>query len=417
MAGVSGGGGFVLLFLFLSLSIGISMLVAEMLIGHTTNKNTTEAFKELDPSPKKRWGYAGITLIGGPFILTFYSIVLGWVVYYLFVVSFNLPQDIATSEAEFRNLLNNSILYQTLGFTAVLAITGWVVSRGIKNGIEKLNFVLMPLLFVIFIGLLIYTMSMPSFGRAFDFMFDFAPSKITLKVFIDSLGQVFFSLSLGVGTIITYAAFTQKNENLLKSSLWVVIPGILISLIAGLMIFTFIFQYGGSEEQGSGLVFISLPLVFGQMGITGEVISILFLVALMFAGITSTVSLLEPFVVYLIERFAFTRFVATLVVSAVVYIFGILIIFSFNANYAKTLTFLNKDLFGWADFMTSSVLMPLGGLFSIVFVGYVIGKKQAYQFTKNFLSERLFNIWFFLIRYVIPLVIIVILISQLWHSF
>lgn len=416
MAGSSGGSAFVIFYLFLTLTIGISMLLSDMLIGNRGRKDMVSCYEDLH---KKTFAskMSAVFLLGGPIILSFYSVVLGWVLYYLFVVSFNLPTTLKESQDIFSQLKDYSIWWQILGFSFCLILTSWIVSFGIKKGIEKLNFVLMPLLFIIFIGLLIYAMSMPSFGRAFDFMFDFAPSKITLKVFIDSLGQVFFSLSLGVGTIITYAAFTQKNENLLKSSLWVVIPGILISLIAGLMIFTFIFQYGGSEEQGSGLVFISLPLVFGQMGITGEIVSVLFLVALMFAGITSTVSLLEPCVVYLIERFSFTRFVATLVVSVAVYIFGILIIFSFNANYAKTLTFLNKDLFGWADFMTSSVLMPLGGLFSIVFVGYVIGKKQAYQFSKNFLSERLFNIWFFLIRYVIPLVIIVILISQLWHSF
>lgn len=412
MAGVSGGGGFVLLFLFLSLSIGISMLVAEMLIGHTTNKNTTEAFKELDPSPKKRWGYAGITLIGGPFILTFYSIVLGWVVYYLFVVSFNLPQDIATSEAEFRNLLNNSILYQTLGFTAVLAITGWVVSRGIKNGIEKLNFVLMPLLFIIFIGLLIYAMSMPSFGKAFDFMFAFKFKDITPNVLVASLGQVFFSLSLGVGIIITYSASANEKQNLLKSAFWVVIPGILISLIAGLMIFTFVFEYGADISEGAGLVFVSLPLIFGQMGIVGNIISVLFLVALGFAGITSTISLLEPSVKYVIDRFHLSRFISTWIITLAIYIVGILLIFSLNVDYKSDLTFFGKSLFDWADFSSSAIVMPLGGFLSVIFVGWVVGKQRVYEFSKHFLSKRMFNVWFFILRYIAPLVVIVIWIAK-----
>lgn len=416
MTGSNGGSAFVVLYLFLTLTIGISMLLSDMVIGNRGRKNMVSCFEDLY---KKNLvtKLSGIFLLGGPIIMSFYSVVLGWVLYYLFVVSFNLPTTLLQSQQMFSDLKDSSIYWQFLGFSFCLILTSWIVCFGIKKGIEKLNFVLMPLLFIIFIGLLIYAMSMSSFGEAFKFMFDFAPEKITLKVLLESLGQVFFSLSLGVGTIITYAAFTHQKENLLKSSLWVVIPGILISLIAGLMIFTFIFEYGGSPEQGDGLVFISLPLVFRQMGISGEIISILFLVALMFAGITSTVSLIEPSVVYLMERFHIRRFFATFFVSFCVFVLGILIIFSLNTDYSATLTFLNKNIFAWADFITSSVLMPLGGLFSIVFVGYVIGRKRAYEFTKDFLSQKMFNVWFFLVRYVIPLVIIIILVSQILHSF
>ncbi|MDO7253006.1 sodium-dependent transporter [Helicobacter cappadocius] len=417
MAGVSGGGGFVLLFLFLSLSIGISMLVGEMLIGYTTNKNTTEAFKELDPSPKKRWGYAGITLIGGPFILTFYSIVLGWVAYYLFVVSFNLPTDVGASEAEFNYLLTQSILPQILGFTAVLGITGWVVSKGIKNGIEKLNFVLMPLLFIIFIGLLIYAMTMPSFSKAFDFMFAFKLKDITPNVLVASLGQVFFSLSLGVGIIITYSASASEKQNLLKSAFWVVIPGILISLIAGLMIFTFVFEYGAKVSEGAGLVFVSLPLIFGQMGIVGNVISVLFLVALGFAGITSTISLLEPSVKYIIDRFALSRFVATWIIALAIYIVGIVMIFSLNVDYKNDLTFFGKSLFDWADFSSSAIVMPLGGFLSVIFVGWIVGKQRVYEFSKHFLSKKMFEVWFFILRYIAPLVVIVIWVAKFIELF
>ncbi|PAF42659.1 sodium-dependent transporter [Helicobacter sp. 11S03491-1] len=417
MAGVMGGGGFVVLFLFLSLTIGISMLVAEMVIGHTAGKNTTDSFKELDPNPKKRWGYAGITLIGGPFILTFYSIVLGWVLYYLFVVSFGLPQDIGTSEAEFDDLLANSIWWQILGLSVVLGITGWVVSRGIKNGIEKLNLVLMPLLFVIFIGLLIYAMSMPSFGRAFNFMFAFRFEDITTNVLIAALGQMFFSLSLGVGIIITYSASTHKKQNLLKSAFWVVIPGVLISLVAGLMIFTFVFQYEGKVAQGAGLVFVSLPLVFAKMGLVGNVVSILFLVALAFAGITSTISLLEPSVMYIIDRFRLRRSYVTWLLVLGIYMVGLLLILSSNKHYQSDLTFFHKSLFDWVDFSSSAIVMPLGGFLSVIFVGWVIGKNRVYEFSKHFLSREMFEVWFFIIRYIAPLVVIVIWVAKIIESF
>ncbi|PAF46523.1 sodium-and chloride-dependent transporter [Helicobacter sp. 12S02634-8] len=417
MAGVSGGGGFVILFLFLSLSIGVAMLVAEMVIGHSTKTNTTEAFKALDPSPKKRWGYAGITLIGGPFILTFYSIVLGWVLYYLFVVSFDLPQEISASEMRFNHLLSDGLWSQILGFSGVLAITGWVVSRGIKDGIEKLNFVLMPLLFVIFIGLLVYAMGMPSFGKAFDFMFAFRLEDITTNVLVASLGQVFFSLSLGVGIIITYAASTHKKQNLLKSAIWVVVPGILISLIAGLMIFTFVFEYGAQVSQGPGLVFVSLPLVFGKMGLVGNVISVLFLCALGFAGITSTISLLEPSVMYIIDRFKIKRFSATWLVVLAIYICGLLLILSLNKDYAPSLTYFHKSLFDWVDFSSSAIVMPLGGFLSVVFVGWVIGRERVYALSAHFLSPKMFALWYFILRYIAPLVVLVIWLAKILEIF
>ncbi|PAF46524.1 sodium-and chloride-dependent transporter [Helicobacter sp. 12S02634-8] len=413
MAGSNGGSAFVVLYLFLTLSVGVSMLLADMMIGNQGRKDAVSCYKKLDTSPYQCWRISGIFLIGGPLVLSFYAVVLGWVLYYLFIVSFNLPVSLEQSQAQFSTLKDQSIAWQVGGFSVCLFVTAWIVSKGIKDGIEKLNFVLMPLLFVIFIGLLVYAMGMPSFGKAFDFMFAFQPEKITLNVLIASLGQVFFSLSLGVGTIITYASCTRSDENLLKSSLWVVVPGILISLIAGLMIFTFIFEYGGTPQEGAGLVFISLPLVFAAMGLAGNVISVLFLAALIFAGITSTVSLLEPFVMYLINRFGFSRVRATFWVSLGVYVIGLLVIISLNAQYASVLSFWGRDIFGWIDFITSSVLMPLGGLFSMVFVSWVIGKKRAYSFCKHFLSPRLFALWFFIVRYIAPIVILAILLLHL----
>ncbi|PAF47957.1 sodium-and chloride-dependent transporter [Helicobacter sp. 12S02232-10] len=410
MAGSNGGSAFVMLYLFLTLTVGVSMLLADMIIGNQGQKDMVSCYERLDKTRYKFWKISGIFLIGGPIILSFYAVVLGWVLYYLFVVSFDLPLSLEYSKSQFANLRDQSIFWQVGGFSICLFLTAWIVSRGIKDGIEKLNFVLMPLLFVIFIGLLIYAMFMPSFNRAFDFMFEFHPEKIDLNVIIASLGQVFFSLSLGVGTIITYASFTKRNENLLKSSLWVVIPGILISLIAGLMIFTFIFEYGGTPEEGAGLVFVSLPLIFGKMGLAGNVISVLFLCALAFAGITSTVSLLEPFVLFLINRFNFGRLGATFLVSFIVYVIGLLVIFSLDKGYANSLTFFDRDIFGWTDFITSSVLMPLGGLFSVIFVGWVIGKQRVYECSKHFLSKRMFEVWFFIVRFIAPLVILVILI-------
>ncbi|WQX92990.1 sodium-dependent transporter [Helicobacter pylori] len=412
MVGHNGGSAFVLLYLVLTLSLGIAMLLVEMLIGNLGKKDIVSNYQILDPKRKKYYHFTSFFILGGPLILSFYAVVLGWVLYYLFVVTFDLPKDLEQAKMQFSMLQNGSLIWPVIGFSACLLPTIWFVSRGIEEGIEKLNVVLMPLLFVIFIGLLIYAMTLESMPKALHFLFNFEIQKIDFKVVMDALGQMFFSLSLGVGTIITYSAFTPKKENLFKSSLFIVLPGILISLIAGVMIFTFVFEYHADVSQGPGLVFISLPLTFAKMGISGQIVSLFFFMALVFAGITSTVSLVEPLALYLINRFNFSRLQASLWIGVVVYVLGVLVILSMNERYAKFLSFAHKSVFGWLDFITSSFLMPLGGLFSVLFVGWVLNKKRSFLATKHFFNINAFKAWHFSVRFIAPVVILAIFILQ-----
>ncbi|RVZ62668.1 sodium-dependent transporter [Helicobacter pylori] len=412
MVGHNGGSAFVLLYLVLTLSLGIAMLLVEMLIGNLGKKDVVSNYQILDPKRKKYYLFTSFFILGGPLILSFYAVVLGWVLYYLFVVTFDLPKDLEQAKMQFSMLQNGSLIWPVIGFSACLLPTIWFVSRGIEEGIEKLNVVLMPLLFVIFIGLLIYAMTLESMPKALHFLFNFEIQKIDFKVVMDALGQMFFSLSLGVGTIITYSAFTPKKENLFKSSLFIVLPGILISLIAGVMIFTFVFEYHADVSQGPGLVFISLPLTFAKMGISGQIVSLFFFMALVFAGITSTVSLIEPLALYLINRFNFSRLQASLWIGVVVYVLGVLVILSMNERYAKFLSFAHKSVFGWLDFITSSFLMPLGGLFSVLFVGWILNKKRSFLATKHFFNINAFKAWHFSVRFIAPVVILAIFILQ-----
>ncbi len=412
MVGHNGGSAFVLLYLALTLSLGIAMLLVEMLIGNLGKKDVVSNYQILDPKRKKYYPFTSFFILGGPLILSFYAVVLGWVLYYLFAVTFDLPKDLEQAKMQFSMLQNGSLIWPVIGFSACLLPTIWFVSRGIEEGIEKLNVVLMPLLFVIFIGLLIYAMTLESMPKALHFLFNFEIQKIDFKVVMDALGQMFFSLSLGVGTIITYSAFTPKKENLFKSSLFIVLPGILISLIAGVMIFTFVFEYHADVSQGPGLVFISLPLTFAKMGISGQIVSLFFFMALVFAGITSTVSLVEPLALYLINRFNFSRLQASLWIGVVVYVLGVLVILSMNERYAKFLSFAHKSVFGWLDFITSSFLMPLGGLFSVLFVGWILNKKHSFLATKHFFNINAFKAWHFSVRFIAPVVILAIFILQ-----
>ncbi|WP_442778085.1 sodium-dependent transporter [Helicobacter sp. 'CLO3_human'] len=412
VTGTSGGGAFVLLYLAITFIIGISLIIAEMIIGNRGKKNVQDSFNVLDPTQSKKWKWAGFFIISGPVILTYYCIVLGWVIYYLVMLSFNLPSSLEESQNLFEGLLMQNTLAQIVCLFSIVAITAYFVARGIKSGIESLNFVLMPLLFIIFIGLLFYAMTLPSFGQGLYFMFNFDFSKITSKVLIDALGQSFFSLSIGLCIIITYAATTDEKQNLFSSAMWVVIPGIVISLIAGVMIFTFVFEHNAEPSGGAGLIFITLPLVFKEMGLAGNIICLLFMIGLAFAGISSTVSLLEPSVKWLEEKTSLNRISATCILSAIIFIVGIVLLFSLNPN--NHLSIMGKSLFDWTDWISANILLTLGGLASCIFVGWVLNKNTLRDFTQHYFNDFAFNIWLFSLRYLAPVTIIVILIYNIF---
>lgn len=415
MAGQNGGSAFILLFLIISVAVGVSMLIAEMLVGNRTQKNAQDAFYELDESSHKRWHWVGFTIIGGPIILTFYCIVLGWVVYYLGMVSFHLPTNMNDSKELFGHLTQN-ISAQIISFAVVMILTSYFVAKGVKSGIERLNFTLMPLLFIIFFGLLIYAMTLDHFSESVAFMFTPDFSKITPKVLIDSMGQVFFSLSLGIGIIVTYSAFTEKQQNLFSAAMWVLIPGIIISIIAGLMIFTFVFEYGTKDDvgAGAGLVFITLPVLFGKMGTIGSIICLLFMIGLGFAGLSSTISLLEPAVKWLEDKTGKSRVMLSWLVSIAVFLVGSVLILSLNNEY-KGLTIAGKTLFDWMDWLSANVIMTLGGLLATIFVGYAIKTEHLREWTKHYFTPTMFRFWLFSIRILAPLMVSAIFIYNFYN--
>lgn len=416
IAGENGGGAFVLFYLFLALFVGIAMLIGEMLIGNKGKANAFKSYEALAPSSCKKWKYAGLSLIGGPIILSFYAIVLGWVFYYLCKVSFSLPTDMESSNAIFTHLYTQGFLEQNLGFIFVMLVSGWVISRGVKKGIEMLNLILTPLLFIIFFGLLLYAMSMESFPKALSFMlsFDIEGVKKALQpdVFINSLGQVFFSLSLGVGIIITYAASSQDNQNLLKSALWIVLSGVVIAIMAGLMIFTFVYEYDGAVGEGVGLIFKTLPVMLSHLGILGNVIAFLFLLAFSFAGITSAISLLEPAVMYVSESLGWSRARATWSIVLATLALGELIIASICTPLSEILSFKGKSLMDIVEFLSANIIMTLGGLLAVIFIGWVVPKGNLRNFTQSFFTPAMFALWYGIMRYIAPFITIVILIAM-----
>lgn len=421
MVGDNGGSAFVLLFLAISIVIGGAMLIAEMLIGQYGRTNVPDSFKVITGNKDTKWRFVGITLIGGPIILTFYCAVLGWILYYLVSVSFNLPINFEDSQAIFVALSssNDKLGYQVLCLFIILFTTAYSIANGIKS-IEKLNFVLMPLLFFIFMSLLIYAFCLPSFGQAFDFMFNLDISKINSSVLIAAMGQVFFSLSIGAGSIITYAAHSDKEQNLLSSALWILFPGIFISLVAGLVIFTFIFEYNTASipSAGPGLVFMALPLAFAKFGFLGNCLYAIFMIGLLFAGISSTVSLLEPCVKYLEDKTKYSRKSIAYGLTLFIFIIGIIVVLSMNENYSSLLTFFGKSLFDWADWISANLILTWGAFFGSLFIGYFIPKDRTREWTKGyFKSELSFFIWRSSLRVLAPLMVVVIFCSNIISLF
>ncbi|NOQ32262.1 MAG: sodium-dependent transporter [Helicobacteraceae bacterium] len=401
IAGEYGGGAFVIMYLLTVLVIGFSIMIAEMFIGYEGRSDGVTCFENLDHAKPSIWRFGGFMGLSGLFVMIFYSVVIGWIFNYIVIALTSLPANVTEAERVFNTMLNTDIVTQLFYHTIAFIIITYVLLKGIKGGIEKLNYVLMPLLMLIIGGMFLYATTLDSFGAAVDFMFKADFSKINSEAFVVAVGHAFFTLSLGMGAILTYSASLPKGSNLIKSSLYVVAIDTAIALAAGLMLFTFLFQYGAEPAKGPGLVFISLPAIFYEMGIIGNFFAVIFFVALAFAGLTSAVSLTEPMVQYFISRWNFSRLKAALSMGLFFYLVGIVALLSNIDTYESSLTFFGNNFFDLVDFVTAAIMLPLGGLIMSIFVGFVVEKQRVEKVLKEPLG-KFFELWYFSIRYVAP---------------
>lgn len=413
ISGEHGGGAFVFVYLITVLMIGFTILIAEMLIGYLGRRNAVSSFAALAPKCKNGWKWAGMLGIGtGLLIMTFYSVVIGWILHYIGVTLSGLPTSVAQAEALFGSMLKEAIgtqlLYHTLSFLIIVT----VLMRGIKAGIERLNLVLMPILFLIVGVMFLYALSLDGFAKAWAFMFAPNWDKLGSEAFVVAVGHAFFTLSLGMGAMLTYAASLPKNGDLVKNSLIVVALDTFIALIAGLALFTFLYEYGSLPAKGPGLVFISLPSVFYAMGTLGNLFALLFFTALAFAGLTSAVSLVEPMVQYLMDRYGRSRLTSVLLTGGFFYLVGIVALLSNTDAFGGMLTFGSKNFFDWVDFITSSIMLPLGGLLMAIFVGYVLPKSEVFAALHESMG-RAFGLWYGVLRYVVPVALVIVMLNLL----
>jgi len=410
ITGEYGGGAFVLIYLITVLLIGFSIMIAEMLIGYLGRRDTVTSFEELAPSNKNLWKFGGFQALAGLFIMIFYSVVIGWIFNYIVTSLTYLPSTVKEAESTFTTMLHSGFWTQLFYHTLSFAFITYVVHKGIKGGIEKLNLYLMPALMIILGGMFIYATTLGGFSKAIEFMFLPDWSKVTSEAFVVAVGHAFFTLSLGMGAIMTYAASLEKGANLVKSAFWVAFLDTTIAIVAGLMLFTFLYQYGSGPAKGPGLVFISLPAAFYEMGILGNVFAVLFFIALAFAGLTSSVSLVEPMVQYFIDRFGWSRLKASLSMGFFFWFLGIFAILSNIDGAKELLTWGGKNFFDWVDYVTAAIMLPLGGLIMAVFVGFIIPESEVQKVVKPQLKWA-YKPWYFSLRYITPVAMFVVMLS------
>ena len=410
ITGENGGGAFVLVYLLTVLLIGFSIMMAEMLIGFIGRRDTVTSFEELAPRNKNLWKLAGFQGLAGLFIMIFYSVVIGWIFNYITTSITNLPSSVQEAETIFNTMLHTDIITQLFYHTIAFIWITYVLTKGIKGGIEKMNMILMPTLMIILLGMFTYATTLGAFSQAVEFMFTPDWSKIDSDAFVMAVGHAFFTLSLGMGAIMTYSASLEKNANIVKSAFWVVLLDTSIAVIAGLMLFTFLYQYGAGPAKGPGLVFISLPAAFYEMGILGNIFAVAFFMALAFAGLTSSVSLVEPMVQYFIDRFSWSRLKSSVMMGLFFYLVGIIALLSNIDGISQYLTWGGKNFFDWVDYFTAAIMLPMGGLAMAVFIGFVVEKTRVESIMKPQLGFA-FEAWYFSLRYITPVAMLVVMLS------
>ncbi|WP_026804201.1 sodium-dependent transporter [Aliarcobacter lanthieri] len=413
ITGENGGGVFVLVFLITVFTIGMSIFIGEIILGKIAKKDAVSTFEDLAPKGKKHWRYLGFSFLTGIFIMSFYPIVIAWIFHYIYVSISSLPSSLEASEKYFLDYMQTDLLSQILYLSLAFFLIAYTISKGIKKGIEKLNNILMPALFLIFLFMLIYSFTLDGFPKAVEFMFYPDFSKFSTSSIIIAVGHAFFCLSIGMNTILTYSASISDDTNIFKAALFVVIMDVITAIVAGLIIFSIIFTGDAEPGKGAGLVFITLPSIFYNIGTVGVFLAIFFFIALAFAAITSAVSMLEPTVMYLIERRGMKRKKATYLTASISYIFGILALLSLSDEFRQYLTFSSRNLFDWFDFLTSAILMPLGGIFISIYIGFITNKDEIKKVLVAAMGEFLYKVWLFIIKFIAPILIFILMLKEI----
>lgn len=417
VVGQNGGAAFIIIYIICVFAIGLPVIIAEILLGRTTQRNPVGAFKALSNS--KFWPYVGaMGVFAGFLILSFYSVVAGWSVGYIYEAltgvfsTFDSPQS---AGVHFNQLTSN--LYWGIGMLALFMLMSmFFVYTGIQKGIEKGSKILMPLLFILLIIVMIRGLTLEGSGQGLAFLFKPDWSKVSPTTFLLALGQAFFTLSLGMGAMLTYGSYISKNENLPKASLQIVLLDTMVAVISGIAIFTAVFATGQNAGEGPGLIFLTLPIVFTKMP-GGYFVGIIFFILLTIAALTSAISLLEVVTAYFIDEKKWKRHKAVLVFGFLAFLIGIPSVLSFNLMQDSKI--FGLTFFDIADYLSSNIMLPLGGMLIAIFVGYVWNTDKMLAELERGQQDffRKYNwiipVWIILVKYFAPILIFLVLLQSL----
>lgn len=419
ITGQNGGGAFVLTYLVCIALVGIPVMMAEIMLGRRGRQSPINTLRTLaaEEGANRRWQYLGWGgVLAGFIILSYYSVITGWALAYVFRAASGMFVDASPEQiiAIFGALVADPerlLAWHTL----FMAMTLIVVARGVRSGLERAVKYMMPALLIILLVLVGYAMNSGKFMDGYHYLFDADFSRITGKGILIALGHAFFTLSLGMGAIMVYGAYLPQQVSIARATVAIALLDTVVALLAGLAIFPLVFANGLSPVEGPGLVFKTLPIAFGHMP-GGTLFGSLFFILLVFAAWTSSISLAEPAVAWLVENHHMTRVKAVTWSGIAAWLLGIASVSSFNrwsdfAPLAVVPGFETKTVIDLLDFLTSNILLPLGGLLIALFAGWVMSRASSAE--ELALGNLGYRTWRFVLRYVAPLAILLVFLNLL----
>ena len=423
LTGENGGAAFVLVYLLCVVVVGVPILMAEILLGRRGRQSPINTMRSLSEEEglSRHWSLLGwMGVLAGFIILSYYSVIAGWTLAYIFRTGAGIfvDADAALSKQVFTELVSDPEKLLAWHTTFIL-MSVVVVSRGVKSGLEQAVRFLMPALFILLLVMVGYAMSTEKFVQGMHYLFvpDFAQlaeKDIFADIFLPALGQAFFSLSIGMGAIMIYGSYLSQRSSITFNCFTIAIADTTVAILAGIAIFPIVFTYGLEPAGGPGLIFISLPIAFGQMPF-GTFFGVLFFILLMFAAWTSAISLLEPAVTWLVENRNMTRVKATALAGVVGWLLGIVTVLSFN-HWAFSFSFAGavkeNGFFDIFDILTSNIMLPLGGLLVAIFAAWLMSKKSTMD--ELGLGDGIaYKSWRFAVRYIAPFGVIIIFLNAI----
>ncbi|MBQ4386304.1 MAG: sodium-dependent transporter [Prevotella sp.] len=416
MTGENGGAVFIMIYVLCVLLLGIPCMISEFIIGRHGQANTARAFTKMaGGSPWSLIGYMGV--LTGFLITGYYAVVAGWCMQYIWASLIGHMQGSPDYFQTYFAELSTDPVKPVLWTVIILGVTYLIIEHGVRDGIEKASKLMMPTLFILLLIIVVAACMLPNADKGIEFLFKPDFSKINGNVFLAALGQSFYSLSIAMGCLCTYASYFSRHTNLTNSAMQIGIIDCLVAILAGLMIFPAAFSVGVNPDSGPSLIFITLPNVFTQafagMPLLGYLISLLFFVLLTLAALTSLISLHEVSTAFFHEEFVMTRKKAALLVTITTSVIGAFCSLSLGA--VNGMVFFGKPLFDWFDFITGQIFLPIVGFLTCIFIGWFVPHKTVRDEFTNWgtLRGRFFHLYIFLVKYVCPLAILFIFLHQL----